>query len=99
MLDICDDLFSCTCSCVISTLCSPNLEFQLVNPTTQVALFAFCVGVCENLVDIHWNIYKGDSNSSSNSTQWTLFDRMITYENIWFFGKDVVVVVVVVLCE
>ncbi|UJR09075.1 hypothetical protein I4U23_013322 [Adineta vaga] len=74
--------------CVISTLCSPNLEFQLVNPTTQVALFAFCVGVCENLVDIHWNIYKSDSNSSSNSTQWTLFDRMITYENIWFFGSN-----------
>ncbi|UJR09103.1 hypothetical protein I4U23_013350 [Adineta vaga] len=74
--------------CVISTLCSPNLEFQLVNPTTQVALFAFCVGVCENLVDIHWNIYKGDSNSSSNSTQWTLFDQMITYENIWFFGSN-----------
>ena len=27
-------------------------------------------------------------NSSSNFTQWTLFNQMNSYENIWFFGKN-----------
>ncbi|CAF4443640.1 unnamed protein product, partial [Adineta steineri] len=35
--------------CVISTMCHPNLEFQFVNPTTQVALFAICNGNCTTL--------------------------------------------------
>ncbi|CAF4292472.1 unnamed protein product, partial [Adineta steineri] len=71
--------------CVISILCVPNLEYQFVNPTTQVALFALCVGTCTNLQNIKWNIYQGSDNSSSNYTQWTLFNNMILYENIWFF--------------
>ncbi|CAF4403383.1 unnamed protein product, partial [Adineta steineri] len=75
--------------CVISILCVPNLEYQFVNPTTQVALFAICVGNCINLQSIKWNIYQGSDNStSSNSTQWTLFNNTILYENIWFFGKN-----------
>ncbi|CAF1181508.1 unnamed protein product [Adineta steineri] len=75
--------------CVISILCVPNLEYQFVNPTTQVALFALCVGTCTNLQSIKWNIYQGSDNStSSNSTQWTLFNNTILYENIWFFGKN-----------
>ncbi|CAF4139161.1 unnamed protein product, partial [Adineta steineri] len=73
--------------CVISTMCVPNLEFQLLNPTTQVALFTICIGTCTNLQSIKWNIYQGSDNStSSNSTQWTLFNNTILYENIWFFG-------------
>ncbi|CAF1293793.1 unnamed protein product, partial [Adineta steineri] len=74
--------------CVISILCVPNLEYQFVNPTTQVALFAICVGNCINLQNIKWNIYQGTDNSSSNYTQWTLFNNTILYENIWFFGKN-----------
>jgi hypothetical protein len=69
-------------------LCVPNLEFQLVNPTTQVALFAICVGNCTTLQNIIWNIYQGSPNSSSNVTQWISFNQMNAYENIWFFGKD-----------
>ncbi|CAF4152782.1 unnamed protein product, partial [Adineta steineri] len=72
--------------CVISPMCVPNLEFQLLNPTTQVALFTVCIGTCTNLQSIKWNIYQGSDNStSSNSTQWTLFNNTILYENIWFF--------------
>ncbi|CAF1545398.1 unnamed protein product, partial [Adineta steineri] len=72
--------------CVISTMCVPNLEFQLLNPTTQVALFTLCIGTCTNLESIKWNIYQGSDNStSSNYTQWTLFNNTILYENIWFF--------------
>ncbi|CAF1390512.1 unnamed protein product, partial [Adineta ricciae] len=74
--------------CVISTLCSPNLEFQVVNPTTQVALYALCVGFCQNIVSIHWNIYQGDDNSSANSTHWNLFQQMTIYDDIWFFGRQ-----------
>ncbi|CAF4330737.1 unnamed protein product, partial [Adineta steineri] len=74
--------------CVISILCVSNLEYQFVNPTTQVALFAICVGSCMNLQNIKWNIYQGSDNSSSNYTQWTLFNNTVLYENIWFFGKN-----------
>ena len=72
---------------MIWTLCSPNLEFQLVNPTTQVALFSRCAGDCPTIQNITWNIYEGMMNSSSNFTQWTLFDQMNDYENIWFYGE------------
>ncbi|CAF3684254.1 unnamed protein product [Adineta steineri] len=74
--------------CVISTMCVPNLEFQFVNPTTQVALFAICNGNCTTLESIIWNIYQGSSNSSSNVTQWILFNQTNSYENIWFFGRN-----------
>ncbi|CAF4019148.1 unnamed protein product, partial [Adineta steineri] len=75
--------------CVISTMCVPNLEYQLLNPTTQVALFTICIGTCTNLESIKWNIYQGSDNStSSNYTQWTLFNETILYENIWFFGTN-----------
>ena len=68
-------------------MCVPNLEYQLVNPTTQVALFSICTGNCTTIENITWNIYYGASNSSSNVTQWTLFNQTTSYQNIWFFGK------------
>ena len=69
-------------------MCVPNLEFQLVNPTTQVALFAVCIGNCAGIESIRWNIYQGGENSSSNTTEWTLFNGMISYENVWFYGTQ-----------
>ncbi|UJR18151.1 hypothetical protein I4U23_005051 [Adineta vaga] len=30
--------------CVISSMCISNQEFQLINPTTQIALFSYCIG-------------------------------------------------------
>ena len=74
-------------SCVISTMCVPNLEFQLVNPTTQVALFALCLGSCPTTPNIIWNIYEGETNSSTNFTRWIRFNQTDQYRNIWFFGK------------
>ncbi|CAF1302442.1 unnamed protein product [Adineta ricciae] len=74
--------------CVISTMCVSNMEFQLVNPTTQVALFSFCVDNCQNTEIITWNVYQGSVNISSNVTQWVLFNQMSAYENIWFFGRS-----------
>ena len=76
-------------SCVITSLCIPNLEFQLINPTTQVSLFALCTGNCSIRRNITWNIYHGVMNSSGhNLTHWTLFNQMNLYQNIWFFGKS-----------
>jgi hypothetical protein len=70
-------------------MCIPNMEFQLVNPTTQVALYSVCVGNCSSIKNITWNVYSGSTNSSSNTTVWTQFNQMNVYENIWFFGKGV----------
>jgi hypothetical protein len=68
-------------------MCVPNLEFQLVNPTTQVALFSVCPGNCLSIKNITWNIYQS-SNGSSSTVQWTLFNQINQYQNIWFFGKN-----------
>lgn len=69
-------------------MCVANMEFQLVNPTTQVALFVLCLGSCVNIRQITWNIYQGSMNTSTNISQWIRFEQMITYRNIWFFGKE-----------
>jgi len=66
--------------CVIVTLCSPNLEYQFVNPTTQVALFSLCTGNCSLIQRITWNVYSGQANSSL----WILFNQTQNY----FFGKS-----------
>ncbi len=68
-------------------MCIPNLEFQLVNPTTQVALFSICTGNCSTIQNIAWNIYQGSMNLSLNISQWILYNQMNQSQNIWFFGK------------
>jgi hypothetical protein len=73
---------------VISTLCAPNLEYQFVNPTTQVALFSVCTGTCTSINNITWSVYQGIMNSSSNIVQWSPFNQMNRYQNIWFFGSN-----------
>ena len=69
-------------------MCIPNLEFQRVNPTTQVALFSECLGNCFSSMNISWNIYQG-LNGSSATTEWTLFTQTAQYDNIWFFGRHI----------
>ncbi|CAM4977714.1 unnamed protein product, partial [Rotaria socialis] len=74
--------------CVISTLCGENVEYQYVNPTTQVALFSTCTDNCQSINNITWNIYQGVMNTTSNVVQWTAFQNVKQYENIWFFGSN-----------
>ncbi|CAF1272127.1 unnamed protein product [Adineta ricciae] len=74
--------------CVIQTMCTPNIEYQLVNPSTQIALYAECIDTCDIQENITWNIYYGKINSSSNATQWMLFSQMNLYDNIWFYGRN-----------
>lgn len=73
--------------CVISALCDVGQEFQRINPTTQVALSASCIGMCDTQPIIQWNVYYGVFNVNSNVTQWLPFSQMMTYDQIWFFGN------------
>ena len=74
--------------CVISALCDSAQEFQRINPTTQVALAASCIGICDSQLSIQWNVYYGFFNSISNVTQWIPFGQMVAYDQIWFFGNN-----------
>lgn len=67
------------------------MEHQWLNPTTQMALSSFCVGICTPLLDITWNIYYGERNFSSNVTDWMSLNAINQYQNKWFFGKTVLV--------
>ena len=69
-------------------MCILNEEYQLVNPTTQVALFSVCLDNCPSIQNISWNIYRGTRTATSNTTQWTLIRSVIRYPNIWFFGES-----------
>ncbi|CAF1313923.1 unnamed protein product [Adineta ricciae] len=75
-------------SCVISTLCTANQEYQFANPTTQVAIFSLCVGTCVSINDITWNVYYGTTNASTNLMRWTLFKQAQQYQDVWFFGSN-----------
>ena len=74
--------------CVVTRLCAPDLQYQSVNPTTQVALFSDCMPQCTSaIINVTWTVYQGVMNSSSQTVQWTPFQSMSQYENIWFFGN------------
>lgn len=73
--------------CIISTMCIRNFDYQLVNPSTQIALYSYCIGNCSHIENITWNIYQGFVNESTNETQWILLNQMISFDNIWFFGR------------
>jgi hypothetical protein len=76
--------------CIISTLCISENEYQMINPTTQIALTSFCIDNCYNLSSnplIEWNIYYGISNLTNKITQWTMLDNKTQYMDSWFFGK------------
>ena len=75
--------------CVIWTMCQLNLEFQRINPSTQVALFSRCSGNCSDLHEINWKIYRGEINASLNNlTHWIPFgptDRSFFGKSLFFF--------------
>lgn len=58
-------------------MCSANLEYQLINPTTQVSLYSICIGTCPSLVRIEWTIYEGQV-SAKNFIEW----------NVWYFRRS-----------
>lgn len=68
-------------------MCEHNLEFQYINPTTQVALYSYAVDKSTHQNSIEWKIYQGLMNSSTDIQKWDLFPLMKQYRNQWFFGK------------
>ena len=71
-------------SCAIQSMCSPYQEYQLINPTTQVALFSTCFSECQPEPQISWTIYQGWRNGSLNITEW----RPVNISSILsIFGK------------
>ena len=63
-------------------MCIADVEYQLINPTTQVALFSLCLDNCSSIENIHWNIYFGILNQSTNLIQWNLFNKdILTFGN------------------
>ena len=79
--------FLSICSCVISTMCSSQSQYQRMNPTTQVAVYSVCLGICTSIQKIIWNIYQGVNNVSLSMINWTPFNQIQQYDNIWFFGR------------
>ena len=73
-----------TIGCVISTMCQVHLQYQLLNPTTQLALFAVCHENCLDVDHVTWKIYQRGNEENSS---WILFDQLVTYENRWLFGR------------
>ena len=61
---------------MISTLCVANVEFQLLNPTSQLSLVARCSSnCCTKRGNLTWNIYQGSTNlSAENVIHWTPFN-------------------------
>jgi hypothetical protein len=58
-------------------MCISNGEYQLINPNTQISLYSDCSDNCSSDKTIHWNIYQGTINLSTNITQWTRFNQPI----------------------
>lgn len=69
-------------------MCAPELEYQRVNPTTQVALFSRCLDDCPSAENITWHVYHGTTNSSSNVTVWTVLNETRAYDDVWLFGTE-----------
>ena len=69
-------------SCVIAIMCAPNLVYQLVNPTTQVALFSMSIGNTSIIENMTWNIYSGEINSSS-SANYSLIEYLPINRNLF----------------
>ena len=68
----------------------PDEEFQLLNPTTQIALTSFCIDPCNSTfskIIIKWNIFYGLMNSTSQIVEWTPFNNISEYIDSWFFGQ------------
>ncbi|CAF0742236.1 unnamed protein product [Didymodactylos carnosus] len=77
-------------SCIIK-MCEPNVEYQRINPTTQVILTSTCVDGCSIAEDIKisWSVYQGFVTDYPNTdVKWVLYSNMTQYLETWFYGED-----------
>jgi hypothetical protein len=68
-------------------MCSLDQEYQLVNPTTQVALFSLCISSCISPLNITWIIYQGSMNATKNLVKWTQYTNISYQSDRRFFGN------------
>ena len=72
-------------------MCSDNVEYQRINPTTQALLTSHCLQTCDDAsnVVIQWNIYRGFQPGYPNKdVQWIPYVNMSGGDNSLFFGKQ-----------
>ncbi|CAF4464255.1 unnamed protein product [Rotaria socialis] len=74
--------------CVITTMCSPNLEFQYINPSTQVSLYSQPANESLTPNSIKWTVHQGFMNKSSDGENRTQFKEIANYPDNWFFGRE-----------
>ena len=60
-------------------MCISDNEYQLINPNTQVSLVSECsdINCSSEKPIIHWNIYQGIKNLSTNILEWTQLNQTI----------------------
>jgi hypothetical protein len=68
-------------------MCIKQNQYQIINPTTQIALTSICIDNCSSTVNIKWNIYYGLVNLTNGFIQWTILENTTQYINNWIFGK------------
>jgi hypothetical protein len=83
--------------CIISTQCITNNEYQLINPTTQIALTSFCIDNCQSNINIEWNIYYGIVNSTYEIIEWNIFKNKTQYINTGIFGKIIYLLISILI--
>lgn len=69
-------------------MCSPNQEYQYINPSTQVALHSDCVGGCPSLRRIEWRVYQGDNDTLTNTIKWKPFVKQNSSNSSYFYGTN-----------
>ncbi|CAF1138200.1 unnamed protein product [Rotaria magnacalcarata] len=69
-------------------MCSPNLEFQYINPSTQVALYSRPANQSITPNSMKWTVYQGLMNRSSGVENRTQFTKFNSDPDDWFFGRD-----------
>jgi hypothetical protein len=62
-------------------MCHHKSDYQLINPTAQIALSSSCLKNCSSIENIQWKVYRG----SFNATQWT---QTNVNDSRWFYGKS-----------
>ncbi|CAF3408601.1 unnamed protein product [Rotaria socialis] len=69
-------------------MCSPNLEFQYINPSTQVSLYSQPANESLTPNSIKWTVHQGFMNKSSDGENRTQFKEIANYPDNWFFGRE-----------
>ena len=71
-------------------MCSPNVEYQRINPTTQALLKSHCLQSCDDASEIvvQWTVYRGfQTGYPNNDVVWILYTNMSAGDDLLFFGK------------